>query len=42
MFKVRLVNGMIVVDAEAKRPVIVYASERAIPSGQSIASPAKS
>jgi hypothetical protein len=41
-FKIRLVNGMIVVDAEAKQPVIVYASERAIPPEHGITSPISS
>lgn len=42
MFKVQLVNGMIVVDAEARQPVIVYACNRVIPSEQSIISPTDS
>jgi hypothetical protein len=41
-FKIRLANGMIVVDAEAKQPVIVYASERAIPPEHGIISPISS
>jgi hypothetical protein len=32
MCKVQCVDGMIVVEAEAKRPVIVYSSEKAIPA----------